>query len=113
MGEIAEMMLDGTLCEGCGVFLNAEPAGYPCRCSSCAAEAKTERAARNVAANQKKHAEQKKIPCSVCGRKVKTIGMPNHMKDAHPAVQQQVHSDLHAVALDEDAHGAFHLDGPQ
>jgi Zn finger protein HypA/HybF involved in hydrogenase expression len=85
MGEVAEMMLDGTLCEGCGVFLNDEPTGYPCRCSGCAAEAKTERAAQNITANQKIHAEQKKIPCMVCGRKVKTIGMSNHIKDAHPA----------------------------
>lgn len=85
MGEVAEMMLDGTLCEGCGVFLNDEAPGYPCYCGSCAGERKTIRKAANVAANQKIHAEQKKIPCTICGRKVKTIGMPNHMKDAHPA----------------------------
>jgi hypothetical protein len=35
MGEIAEMMLDGTLCEGCGEFLNEEPLGYPGYCFSC------------------------------------------------------------------------------
>ncbi len=84
MGEVAEMMLDGTLCEGCGVFLNASAPGYPCYCRDCAGERKKLRAAENVAANQKMHAEQKKIPCAVCGRKVKTIGMANHMKDAHP-----------------------------
>lgn len=33
MGEIAEMMLDGTLCEMCGVFLG-EPQGFPGYCSS-------------------------------------------------------------------------------
>jgi Zn finger protein HypA/HybF involved in hydrogenase expression len=88
MGEIAEMMLDGTLCEGCGVFLNAEPEGFPCRCGSCARESKEIRSAGNIAANQKKGAEQKKIPCTVCGRKVKSIGMANHMKDAHPAGAQ-------------------------
>lgn len=38
MGEIADMMLDGTLCEMCGVFLNEEPQGYPCRCEDCEAE---------------------------------------------------------------------------
>jgi len=113
MGEIAEMMLDGTLCEGCGVFLNAEPTGYLCRCRSCEAEAKTERAARNVAANKKMHAEQKKIPCTICGRKVKTIGMANHMKDAHPPAPQLVHPDLLAAARHEDAYGAGHLDGAQ
>ncbi len=35
MGEIADMMLDGTLCEGCGVFLNEESQGYPCYCADC------------------------------------------------------------------------------
>lgn len=41
MGEIAEMMLDGTLCEGCGVLMlkeGQEPPGYPCRCADCKRE---------------------------------------------------------------------------
>ena len=33
MGEIADTMLDGTLCAGCGVYLDVEPAGYPIYCS--------------------------------------------------------------------------------
>lgn len=33
MSEIAEMMLDGTLCEGCGKFIG-ENAGYPTYCSA-------------------------------------------------------------------------------
>lgn len=32
MGEIAEMHLDGTLCEACGDFIG-EPCGYPRYCS--------------------------------------------------------------------------------
>ena len=32
MGEIAEMMLDGTLCEGCGEFIG-EGDGFPQYCS--------------------------------------------------------------------------------
>ncbi len=46
MGEIAEMMLDGTLCEGCGVFMEdlapenegdqiLDPPGSPRRCDDC------------------------------------------------------------------------------
>lgn len=40
MGEIAEMMLDGTMCEGCGEFMNigGEPPGYPQRCAACGEE---------------------------------------------------------------------------
>jgi hypothetical protein len=34
MGDIAEMMLDGTLCEGCGVYIDeGEPNGIPRYCS--------------------------------------------------------------------------------
>lgn len=33
MGEIAEMMLDGTLCAGCGEALEGEGEGFPRYCS--------------------------------------------------------------------------------
>jgi hypothetical protein len=40
MGEIAEMMLDGTLCQCCGVYLDMDdPNGYPTHCEDCADEA--------------------------------------------------------------------------
>ncbi|MCG1009254.1 hypothetical protein J4760_04200 [Salinicoccus sp. ID82-1] len=40
MGEIADMMLDGTLCEGCGVVFDdivagEEEPGYPRTCEDC------------------------------------------------------------------------------
>lgn len=38
MGEIAEMMLDGTLCERCGCFIG-EAVGYPRECFACSASA--------------------------------------------------------------------------
>jgi len=40
MGDIAEMMLDGTMCEGCGEFMDigGEPPGYPVRCAACGEE---------------------------------------------------------------------------
>lgn len=34
MGEIAEMMLDGTLCQQCGQFIG-RPCGYPVTCDDC------------------------------------------------------------------------------
>lgn len=34
MGEIAEMMLDGTLCECCGTYIGADT-GYPIKCDGC------------------------------------------------------------------------------
>lgn len=82
MGEIAEMMLDGTLCEGCGVYIGQNN-GIPGYCGGCSREAKVVRKSENIARHTADQAASKKIACTVCGRKVKTIGMPNHLKDAH------------------------------
>lgn len=35
MGEYAEMILDGILCERCGDFLSGEPIGFPQTCGEC------------------------------------------------------------------------------
>lgn len=38
MGEIADMMLEGLLCEGCGELIgdgSGTPPGYPVRCAGC------------------------------------------------------------------------------
>ncbi len=34
MGEIAEMMLDGTMCQWCGEFID-DPMGFPTVCAGC------------------------------------------------------------------------------
>ncbi len=39
MGEIAEMMLDGTLCSSCGCLLDEEGGdGIPSQCADCSGE---------------------------------------------------------------------------
>jgi hypothetical protein len=35
MGDIAEMMIEGYLCECCGVVIDGEEPGYPRQCSDC------------------------------------------------------------------------------
>lgn len=35
MGEIADMMIDGNLCEGCGCLMDGDAPGYPVRCEDC------------------------------------------------------------------------------
>lgn len=69
MGEIADMMLDGTLCEGCGVYLS-EGFGCVTRCQSC------KRADSQPAPDER-------VPCPTCGKRVKFIGLANHKRDAH------------------------------
>ena len=41
MGEISEMILDGTLCEQCGEYIGDE-VGFPRSCYSCGGEGKEE-----------------------------------------------------------------------
>jgi hypothetical protein len=41
MGEISEMILEGILCQGCGVYMG-EGEGYPVTCPACKAEADSE-----------------------------------------------------------------------
>ena len=44
MGEYAEMMLDGTMCQGCGEFLcdGDDGPGFPGFCEACAADQEPE-----------------------------------------------------------------------
>lgn len=76
MGEYAEMMLDGTLCEGCGCFLQGHGDGVPRYCKGC-------RKDRNMARHEAEQQALKKAACALCGKKVKTTGMFDHLKDAH------------------------------
>lgn len=70
MGEIAEMMLEGTLCEGCGVYLEGGD-GFPRRCSACPRDEKP-----NVATPAK-------VECAICKKRVKAVGLRDHMIAVH------------------------------
>ena len=74
MGEIAEMMIDGTLCEGCGVYLDGESYGVARRCPCCRK-------------SQNNLPPLTKVACKTCGRNVKAAGLNDHMRDAHGAKQ--------------------------
>lgn len=76
MGEIADMMLDGTLCEGCGGYIEGEAEGYPRYCS---AQCRADRTPVKVPKPQ----PIAKVKCPVCKRKVKHNGLADHMRDAH------------------------------
>lgn len=40
MGEMAEMMINGALCEHCGSFLDGDEPGYTRLCSDCLKESR-------------------------------------------------------------------------
>lgn len=71
MGEIAEMMLDGTLCEGCGDYLGSDN-GYPTRCAAC-------RRAEVPSVG--------KVKCPTCGKRVTPVGLADHVRVKHPVAE--------------------------
>lgn len=50
MGEIADMMLDGTLCEGCGDYIGTDN-GFPSYCFSCSQDIKAIEKSKNLLLN--------------------------------------------------------------
>lgn len=73
MGDIADAMLDGDLCESCGVYMPGG-AGYPQQCSDCAR-----------AGSDFPRANMAKVKCPTCNKTVKAVGLKDHMRDAHGA----------------------------
>ena len=70
MGDVADMMLDGTLCEGCGVYIESESDGVPRTCSQCIKEARKGRYGNRV-------------KCPHCPKMVKKGGLDMHIRDVH------------------------------
>ena len=95
MGEIAEMMLDGTLCEQCGVYMG-DATDFPRLCPSCAKAArKAGRQIENLGslgycdAGPVAPLKNKKVSCPECGKRVKPAGVYDHMRDVHEADTQE------------------------
>lgn len=77
MGEIAEMMLDGTLCEGCGEYIGTDN-GFPTRCAGCGGNGGTQYGAYN--GKKRKKREQ----CHVCNKRLlDKIALRQHMNMKH------------------------------
>lgn len=101
MGEIADAMLDGTLCEGCGAYIGDET-GFPGYCSpQCAADRGADCSAsdryepRVPRFNPHKVRSAKKqrpgdairqgdrMACPFCAAKPKVTGFGDHMLTQH------------------------------
>jgi Zn finger protein HypA/HybF involved in hydrogenase expression len=78
MGDIADMMIDGTLCEGCGVYIEGSGAGFPRRCGACKTDSRA-----NTQPRHSTPSNRAKVACKVCGRHVKAVGLDQHMRDKH------------------------------
>ena len=75
MGEIADMMLDGTLCSVCGVYIGEGDWGIPRTCGCCPP---------NEWEHDKKSKEtRKRIQCPHCHKWVKKKGLDMHIAAKH------------------------------
>lgn len=71
MGQITDMLLDGTLCIGCGEYLGQDN-GYPGHCPSCEPEPYASIPA------------ERDGKCQDCGRQCRGVqGLRDHTKFAH------------------------------
>lgn len=78
MGEIADMMLDGTMCAGCGEWLHdgEDGDGFPVYCASCAPDYEDE---------PEPQKPKNTVACPECGKKVRDkIGLRQHIEAKHP-----------------------------
>jgi len=73
MGDIADAMLDGDLCQCCGVYMEGGD-GYPRSCGACQKDGGFNGGGGAA-----------KMSCSVCGKRVKLAGISDHMRDKHAA----------------------------
>lgn len=74
MGEIADMMLDGTLCQYCGEFMGGDGDGFPVVCPGCQQECDVDEFGN----------EQYDTTCQICSKRLKTPeGLQQHMNDKH------------------------------
>lgn len=95
MGEIAEMVLEGILCEGCGGVVDGEASGYPRRCRSCGPITLQGALSRSLGSNANKAARhnherresarsRKPFECDRCSKLCRTPeGLAQHKRDKH------------------------------
>jgi hypothetical protein len=99
MGEIADAMLDGTLCACCGAYMGSD-AGFPQYCSrQCTPDELRDPELTKSERIRKRQRERVDLPrfnpysipprdgtvqCEHCPRWIKPVGMAQHIRDKHP-----------------------------
>lgn len=79
MGEIAEMMLDGSLCQECGaVISDGNGEGFAVICGACL---KDNGDAETKKVNKKPKTKMKRHPCKICGKSFAV--MSQHLHHTH------------------------------
>jgi len=97
MGEIADMMINGEMCQSCGVFIlddDGHGVGYPSFCGGCQTEQGINEFGQKL---EDEHHEPNcttkdgkpiyrpgKTNCPQCNKLVKKAGLIHHIKTVHP-----------------------------
>ncbi len=69
MGEMADAVLDGVFCQGCGEYMG-EGAGYPVFCVGCGPATEEDIPTLNI--------------CPICKKRLKSdMGVRQHLRDKH------------------------------
>ena len=84
MGDVADAMLDGTLCQECGCYIGAE-CGYPLFCRNCGSVVgpgkESHRARRDM---RRTHPNRRPVACPTCGKKFASEqARDQHVRDKH------------------------------
>lgn len=85
MGEIADLMLEGAMCQWCGEFLDGE-GGYPTVCAGCQRKHGVNEFGEDRNKVEPDVKLTRKFPCPIegCKRKLKTkYGVRQHLRMAH------------------------------
>ncbi|MDB5777564.1 MAG: hypothetical protein JWP38_3697 [Herbaspirillum sp.] len=80
MGEVADMMLGGELCVGCGEYIDDDADGIPRYCSK---QCQHEHEGVPVVAKPKGGPTPPKMNCPVCQRRIKKAGLSDHVRALH------------------------------
>jgi endogenous inhibitor of DNA gyrase (YacG/DUF329 family) len=88
VGEIADMMLDGELCAGCGAYIDDDGGeGFPRHCSpQCARDSGADTLTMT---RKERHAARQgdRVRCPICRKRVKSVGLGDHVRDIHSDTQ--------------------------
>ena len=83
MGEIAEMMLEGHMCQWCGEMID-DAMGFPTICASCQAEEGVDQHGNKP--EQTAGQKRRRFHCGTCNKGFRTIDACNqHSRDKHGA----------------------------
>ncbi len=74
MGEIADMMIEGAMCQGCVEYI-VDDTGYPRWCSSCEPDD-----------TEDWNPKPRKVECPACGKHVSEQGLCQHVAAKHSSL---------------------------